>query len=115
MVQAQLYRMSMPKHHCPFGQKSLRLLKSKGYEVEDHELATREATHAFMRKHDARTTPQAFLDGKRIGGYDDLRAPFDLAPANPEGTTYRPVIAIFGIGLALAIAVTWVALGSFLA
>lgn len=115
MALAQLYRMSMPKHHCPFGQKSLHLLKSKGYEVEDHELTTREATDAFMREHDVKTTPQAFIDGKRIGGYDDLRAHFDMKPAKPEGTTYQPVIAIFGMGLALSIAVTWVALGSFLA
>ncbi|GAD56902.1 glutaredoxin family protein [Limimaricola cinnabarinus] len=115
MAKAQLYRMSMPKHLCPFGQKSLHLLKAKGYEVEDHELTTREATDAFMREHDVKTTPQTFIDGKRIGGYDDLRAHFDMKPAKPEGTTYEPVIAIFGMGLALAIAVTWVALGTFLA
>ena len=33
--QATLYRMVMDKHICPFGLKSLDLLKREGYEVED--------------------------------------------------------------------------------
>ena len=115
MKTAQLYRMSMPKHQCPFGRKSLWLLKKNGYEIEDHELTTREETEAFKREHDVKTTPQAFIDGQRIGGYEALRAHLDMAPAKPEGTTYRPVIAIFGMGLALAIATTWLALGTLLA
>ncbi len=115
MATARLYRMSMPKHLCPFGQKSLWLLKRHGFEVEDHPLETREETDAFMRQEGVETTPQTFIDGQRIGGYDDLRAHFDLAPAKPEGTTYRPVIAIFGMAFAMALAVAWASLGTLLA
>mgnify|MGYP006174996125 CR=1 FL=1 len=48
-------------------------LRSHGYDVEDHWLETREATDAFKAAHDVKTTPQVFIEGKRIGGYDDLR------------------------------------------
>jgi glutaredoxin len=69
---ATLYRMVTPDHVCPFGVKSLELLKSQGYEVEDHKLASRAEVDAFKAKHDVTTTPQTFIDGKRVGGYDDL-------------------------------------------
>ncbi len=68
-----LYRLVMDKHVCPFGLKSLHLLKSQGYEVNDHWLTTREETDAFMQKHGVETTPQTFIDGERIGGNDELR------------------------------------------
>ena len=35
------------------------------------------------------TTPQIFIDGKRIGGYDDLRKHFGQAVADPKA---RPAI-----------------------
>ena len=35
---AKLYRMVMPDHTCPYGLKSLDLLKRKGYKVEDKHL-----------------------------------------------------------------------------
>lgn len=46
---AKLYRMVMDKHICPYGLKSLDLLKSKGYEVEDHHLTSREQTDLFKK------------------------------------------------------------------
>ena len=39
---AQLYRMVMPGHVCPYGLKSKDLLERQGFEVEDHPLDTRE-------------------------------------------------------------------------
>lgn len=33
---AQLYRMVMPGHVCPYGLKSKDLLERQGFEVEDH-------------------------------------------------------------------------------
>ncbi len=92
---AQLYRMHTDQHLCPFGLKSKDLLKHEGYKVEDHELTTREATNEFKDEHHVKTTPQTFIDGHRIGGYDDLREYFHKSPAKPQGKTYRPVIAVF--------------------
>lgn len=106
---ARLYRMVMPDHVCPFGLKSRHLLKSKGYEVEDHHLKTREETDSFMAEHGVETTPQTFIDGKRIGGYDDLRVFFKLDPPPEEqsDTSYTPVIAIFAVALLLALGLSW--------
>ncbi len=84
MATARLYRMSMPKHLCPFGQKSLWLLKRHGFEVEDHPLETREETDAFMRKEVVETTPQTYIDGQRIGGYDELLPISILRPRSPR-------------------------------
>ena len=39
---AELHRMVMPGHLCPFGLKSKALLERKGYEVDDHPLTSRE-------------------------------------------------------------------------
>lgn len=111
---AKLYRMVMPDHLCPFGLKSKALLEARGYEVEDHHLTTREETDAFMEKHGVDTTPQTFIDGQRIGGYDDLRDHFDIPLKDEDETTYTPVIALFGMGLAMALAASWAAFGDLL-
>lgn len=103
---AQLYRMVMSEHLCPFGLKSKFLLKRKGYRVEDHHLTTREETDAFQEEHNVDTTPQTFIDGKRIGGYDELREHFGLDDPEDE-TSYQPVVAIFGTALLMAIAIMW--------
>lgn len=73
---AELYRMSTDEHICPYGLKSKDLLEREGFKVEDHTLTSREETDAFKTKHDVDTTPQTFIDGKRIGGYEDLRLHF---------------------------------------
>ena len=106
---AVLYRMVMPDHLCPFGLKSKDLLERKGYDVEDHHLTTREETDAFQREHDVETTPQTFIDGARIGGYDDLRVYFELDPPKEEQseTSYQPVIAIFSVAALLALGLSW--------
>ena len=106
---AVLYRMVMPDHLCPFGLKSKDLLERKGYDVEDHQLTTREETDAFQREHDVETTPQTFIDGARIGGYDDLRVYFELDPPKEEQseTSYQPVIAIFSVAALLALGLSW--------
>jgi glutaredoxin len=70
---AKLYRMVMDQHVCPYGLKAKDLLRRQGYEVEDHWLTTRAETDAFKAQHDVRTTPQVFISGARVGGYDDLR------------------------------------------
>src|SRR5688572_28876758 len=70
---AAIYRMVMPEHLCPFGLKSVDLLKRKGYRIDDHWLKTRAEHDAFKAAHTVETTPQTFIGGKRIGGYEDLK------------------------------------------
>ncbi|MFC3227418.1 MauE/DoxX family redox-associated membrane protein [Marinibaculum pumilum] len=106
---ATLYRMVMDDHVCPFGLKAKDLLEREGYRVDDHWLETRAETDAFQREHSVETTPQTFIAGRRIGGYDDLREHFGKDSADEDETSYQPVIAIFGAGLAMALAVAWAA------
>jgi glutaredoxin len=104
---AELYRMATPEHLCPFGLRALDLLRREGYAVEDHLLTSRGQTDAFMAAHNVKTTPQAWIDGVRIGGYDDLRRHFGEPVADPEATTYAPVIAVFGLSALMALAASW--------
>ncbi|HSJ77678.1 MAG TPA: glutaredoxin family protein [Erythrobacter sp.] len=101
---AVLYRMVMPDHICPYGLKARHLLKTRGYAVIDHHLTTRADTDAFKAEHGVATTPQTFIGGQRIGGYDDLRRFLGLKVADPQATTYRPVIALFAMTALLAMA-----------
>jgi glutaredoxin len=102
---AELFRMVMPGHTCPYGLKSRHLLLSRGYQVEDHHLTTRAETDAFKTKHGVVTTPQTFIDGQRIGGHDDLRRFFGLSVADPNATSYRPVMTLFAMTALMAMAV----------
>lgn len=109
---ADIHRLVMPSHICPYGLKARHLLKRKGYAVNDHWLETREQTDAFKAKHDVKTTPQIFIDGKRIGGYDDLRRYFGLRVPVEGETSYRPVIAFFAMTALMAMAVSYSMMGS---
>lgn len=100
---AELHRMVMDKHICPYGIKSKWLLERKGYEVHDHYLTTREQTDAFKREHGVETTPQTFINGRRIGGYDALREFFGEQLPEDGETSYRPVIAVFAVAFGLAV------------
>jgi glutaredoxin len=108
---AVLHRMVMPHHTCPYGLKALDLLKRSGYQVEDHHLTTREATDAFKAEHGVATTPQVFIGGERIGGYDDLRRFLGKPVADPQAPSYRPVIALFAMTALLAMAVSYAVTG----
>ncbi|EDL50232.1 glutaredoxin family protein [Erythrobacter sp. SD-21] len=109
---ARLYRMVMDRHVCPYGIKSRWLLEREGYTVEDHPLTTREATDAFKEKYGVKTTPQSFIEGQRIGGYTDLRKHFDYDKETASDTSYTPVLAVFAVGAALAIALSIFVYGS---
>lgn len=111
---AQLYRMVMDDHLCPYGLKSKHLLESHGFEVEDHHLTTRDETDRFMAKHKVETTPQTFIAGERIGGHEDLRRYLGLETANADEISYRPVIAIFAIAALMALALGFGAYGTLL-
>jgi glutaredoxin len=109
---ATLYRMVMPDHLCPYGLKALHLLRAKGYQVEDHPLRTREETEAFKAGQGVTTTPQAFIDGERIGGYTELRRFFGRPLPDPGATSYRPVAALFAMTALMALAVSYAVHGT---
>lgn len=69
---AILYRMVLPDHVCPYGLRAQRMLAEHGYETEEHILRSREEVEAFKAEHGVATTPQVFIEGRRIGGSDDL-------------------------------------------
>lgn len=108
----------MTNHICPYGLKSKHLLESQGFEVEDHHLETREQTDAFKDKHDVETTPQTFIGGERIGGYDDLRVYFGKDEKKDEGededaTSYQPVVALFSMTFLMALTAAFMAEGQW--
>ncbi len=110
--QATLYRMVMDKHVCPYGLKSRSLLRRKGFTVDDRWLTSRAETDAFKAEHDVETTPQTFIDGERIGGYDDLRRYFGLKAADPKATSYTPVIVLFSMTALMAMAASQAVFGA---
>lgn len=112
---ATLYRMVMDDHTCPYGLKSKDLLEREGYRVDDRHFTTRDEVDAFKTKYGVRTTPQTFIGGDRIGGYDDLSAHFGKAAKKEGATTYQPVIALFLIAALMAVAISWIANGTLFA
>lgn len=109
---AVIHRMVMPSHTCPYGLKAVDLLKRSGYEVEDHHLTTREETDAFKAEHGVATTPQTFIGGKRIGGYDDLRRFLGKHVADPKALSYTPVFVLFAMTALMAAGATYAVTGS---
>lgn len=104
---ATLYRMAMTDHMCPSGLKSKDLLQRQGYTVDDHHLLSRAEIDEFKAKHGVATTPQTFINDIRVGGFDDLSKYFGKDTKEKDAVTYQPVIALFAVAFALAIALTW--------
>lgn len=112
---ADLYRMAIDGHICPYGLKSKDLLERMGFSVREHKLQTREEVDAFKAAHGVETTPQIFIDGERIGGFNDLRTHFGGSPgASKDSVTYQPIISIFAVCAAMAMAVSWSTSGALL-
>jgi len=109
---AILYRMVMPGHTCPYGLKARDLLRRQGFQIDDRHLATRAETDAFKAEHRVTTTPQVFIGGQRVGGYDDLRRFVGKRVADPKATSYTPVIALFVSTALLALAASFAVSGS---
>jgi glutaredoxin len=72
MPKAQITRMVLPDHECPFGRRALQLLKDNNFEIDEHQLTSREETDAFKAEHGLSTTPLIVVDGETIGGCSDL-------------------------------------------
>lgn len=69
---ATLYRMKLPTHECPYGLLARRMLEDAGFEINEHLLTSREEVDTFKKEHGVDTTPQIFIDDKRIGGSEEL-------------------------------------------
>jgi len=108
---AVLYRMVTPEH-CPYGLKAKDLLERRGFEVEDHLLINRAETDRFKAEHQVKSTPQTFINGERVGGFDDLQRHFGKAANDPNATTYTPVIAVFSMTALMALAASYAVYGT---
>ena len=109
---AVLYRMMLPDHRCPSGQKARHLLLRRGFEIEDRWLTSRAEVEAFKATHDVATTPQVFINQVRIGGYDALRRHFGLRVRDPQTPSYVPVAALFAMTAAMALALSYAVYGT---
>lgn len=109
---AVLYRMVTPEHTCPYGLKAKDLLERQGFEVEDHLLTDRAETDRFKAEHQVKSTPQTFINGERVGGFDDLQRHFGEAANDPNATTYTPVIAVFSMTALMALAASQAVYGT---
>ena len=99
--------MVTPKHLCPWGVKAKDVLQRNGYEVTDRHLESEDANEAYKKEHGYEETPQVFLEGKHLGGYDALREHLDLSPDPKAGETYQPVFAVFAVTFLMALTASW--------
>lgn len=105
---AVIFRMVMSDHLCPFGLKSLDALKRDDYDITDRYITTQDQNSLVKDSLGIETTPQTFIDGKRIGGNDELQV--FLGNSKPKGedeTTYTPIIAIFSVTALMTSALCW--------
>jgi len=73
---AVLYRMVLPDHICPYGERAKAMLVEQGYDVDDCLLTSREEVDSFKAHHGLSTTPLIIIDGKPILGSEELAAYF---------------------------------------
>jgi glutaredoxin len=106
--------MMTDSHTCPFGLKTVDLLRREGYEVEDHQLTSQQQIEDFKAEHDVKTTPQTFIDGERIGGYEAVRKHLGKPVKDPDATTYRPVAVLFSLTALTALVLNYSIYGSLL-
>jgi len=64
------------KPDCPFCLRAKTLLKEKGLTFDEITLEKEMPTSTFKALTNATTVPQVFIDGKLVGGSDDLAAHF---------------------------------------
>ena len=58
---------------CSFCVRAKRLLQERGLVYDEHDVATDDALRAsVMERSGRRTVPQIFIDGRSIGGYEEL-------------------------------------------
>lgn len=63
------------KGYCPYCTKAKTLLASKGLEFTEISLDIHpEKVEEMIEKSQRRTVPQIFINGKSVGGFDDIYA-----------------------------------------
>ncbi|USU09663.1 glutaredoxin 3 [Sphingomonadaceae bacterium OTU29MARTA1] len=72
MAKVEIYT----KAFCPYCSRAMRLLGSKGVTPQEYDITMGGPQRQEMiQRADGRTTvPQVFIDGRHIGGSDDLAA-----------------------------------------
>jgi len=72
------------KEQCPYCDMAKNWFKSKNLEFTEHKIGTNGFTKENLLEAvpTARTVPQIIIDGKLIGGWDDLRKSEFYANAN---------------------------------
>ncbi|KQM63639.1 glutaredoxin [Sphingomonas sp. Leaf17] len=72
MAKVEIYT----KAFCPYCSRAMKLLASKGVTPEEHDISMGGPKRAEMlgRSNGKTTVPQIFIDGRHIGGSDDLAA-----------------------------------------
>ena len=70
MARVEIYT----KFGCPYCARAKRLLEEKGVEYEEHEINSVPGKRDEMmeRSNGRHTVPQVFIDGRHVGGSDDL-------------------------------------------
>ncbi|WP_367110456.1 MauE/DoxX family redox-associated membrane protein [uncultured Psychrobacter sp.] len=105
---AIIFRMVMDNHLCPFGLKSLDALKHADYDIIDRHITNQDQNSLVKESLGVETTPQTFINGKRIGGNDDLQVFLGNSEAKSDDeTTYAPIIAIFSVTALMSLALCW--------
>ncbi len=99
--------MVTPEHVCPWGIKAIDLLRRNDFEIEDNLLESMDANAAYKKQNGYDETPQIFIEGERVGGYDALREHLGLGPDPKEGKTYQPVLAVFAVTFLMALTTCW--------
>ena len=72
MARVEIYT----KFLCPYCARAKKLLGEKGVRYEEYEISMDGAKRAEMmqRANGRHTVPQVFIDGRHVGGSDDLAA-----------------------------------------
>lgn len=70
MARVEIYTKFM----CPYCARAKRLLEDKGVDYEEYEISgDAERRQEMMQRANGRhTVPQIFIDGRHVGGSDDL-------------------------------------------
>lgn len=110
--------MVTPDHLCPWGIKGYLLLKRHNFEIEDVHLSSSEENKKYKEENNLSETPDFYIDGQHLGGYDALREHLGMSEEATGGKSYRPVVVIFAIsgllGAAYCFAAQTVSILSFL-
>jgi glutaredoxin len=58
-------------HVCAYGEQAIQLLVQHQLPYDDHRMSEHDDAE-YKRKHEVTTTPQIWVNGNRIGGYQAL-------------------------------------------